>query len=155
MTTPAIASRLPSIVSCLIGLLLATGFGYGAWMWTADHRHMQAVGRATEGTIVGRREDRGRGRGVSGGEQYVSWRPVFRFPAAEGTSVEAVAQQRMEPDDIRVGRTMPIVYDPADPTQVYLATALAKGPGFTPWLLGGVALSIGAASLFFLRRSRR
>ena len=47
------ARRAPVLIACVIGLLLALGFAYGAWVLASDHLHMVAVGRITDGTIVG------------------------------------------------------------------------------------------------------
>ncbi len=149
------APRWPVTLAYVIGILIALSFLAGAWLLVEDNRHMTAVGVATDGTIVGRKEQRSRGRGAISGEQYVHYLPVFSYRTANGTPVEAASQHRMEPSDIHVGQAVRVIYDSGDITHVYLASFIEDGFGATPWLLGFFALLLGIPCLIQLWRRCR
>ncbi|QQS12821.1 MAG: hypothetical protein IPK81_00515 [Rhodospirillales bacterium] len=141
-------------LACAIGLALAIGFAYGAWMREAERRHMSAVGVVAEAVVTGHKEVRGSGRGV-GGAQYVHYFPVVRFKTAAGAAVEAPLAQRLDLDQIKVGQVTRIVYDPAEPTRAHFAETVAAGVDGTAIYLAVAAIVIGVAcaALLFRRRA--
>ncbi|MEU8268354.1 DUF3592 domain-containing protein [Sphaerisporangium sp. NPDC049002] len=85
-----------------------------------------------------RRARRGRGQvvrlravrtGGSGRERRHSavYHPVLRFTTDDGELVEAESPVGGDPPPARPGDRVPIIYDPADPAQVRIDTALGGG----------------------------
>lgn len=154
---PAARPLLPYLAACVIGLLLALGFGYGAWITAGEHRHMVLVGKVADGTITGHKEVRHTGR--RGTYLSTTYHPTFRYRIGNGREVEGTVPQALDPGEIEIGRVVRVIYDPAEPTAVHLASAIEAGPGATPWSLGAAALAAGIASAAgasrLWRRARR
>lgn len=153
-TTPQPAGRRVALVlACIIGFALAGSFAFAAWMKLDEQRHIRAVGKTTDGTIVGEQEVRTTGR--RGSVLSITYRPTFRFRTADGKDVEATATDKMERAEIVPGRVMRVLYDPADPSYVRIASVVEEDDGSLPWILGGVALLAAAFSIFAATRIMR
>ena len=125
-----------------LGLALALGLAWATLGMVQDYRRMAGNGIAAEGRMTGSvREVRSSGRG-----RTTSHYPGFSFRTAEGRIVLATSADAVEPGEIRAGRVMPLLYDPADPSVIRLAKAVGDGPGALPWLLGGLSLLLGGAA---------
>ncbi|WP_431284463.1 DUF3592 domain-containing protein [Humitalea sp. 24SJ18S-53] len=143
-------TALPKRRLYIIGILIALGIGAGAASLVRDYVHMLTHGVTTEGRMTGRyREVTSTGRGHA-----VSLHPWFSYRTADGSIITATVSDAMDLADIRAGRTMPLRYDPADPSVLRLAEALEAGPGALPWILGGLALIVGGLSVFGLVTGR-
>jgi hypothetical protein len=145
--------RLPYVFACVIGLALAAGFAFSAWMLASDQLHMAAIGKITEGTITGYKEVRNTGR--RGSYLSTTYHPTFRYRTEDGKTVEGTVLDSLERDEIKVGQVMRVMYDPAHPTDVRLASAVEAGLGTNIWMLGGAALLMGVGSVIVLLRLRK
>jgi hypothetical protein len=136
----------------VIGLLIGLGFGWWAWIMYDSHRHMVASGVTTEGTMTGGyRETRTTRRGAT---TSVTYSPAFRYRTADGRTVEGIVEETMDRGEIRPGRALAVMYDPANPTTVRLASAVGEGPGRAPWVLGGLALLFALPCAYALATGR-
>ncbi|WP_426956650.1 DUF3592 domain-containing protein [Muricoccus radiodurans] len=134
----------------LVGLLIALGLGYGALDIVLDHRSMARNAIPTEGRMTG-----GYRQVTSGRSRSTSYYPTFSYWTADRRVVLGTVSDEMDQSDIRAGRTLPLRYDPQDPTKVRLASALEGGPGVLPWILGGLAILMAAISVIPLVTGRR
>jgi hypothetical protein len=75
-------------------------------------------------------------------------RPVVRFQPAGGAELEARAQTA--PGLVRVGDTVAVRYDPAQPGRAELETWVQQGGNGILLVLGGCALAVVAALLMAL-----
>ncbi|HEX2891450.1 DUF3592 domain-containing protein [Vineibacter terrae] len=146
-------SRGAVLAACVIGLLLALSFAYGAWTLAADRLHMIAVGLPADGTMIGHKEVRHTGR--RGDYLATTYHPTFSYRVQDGGTAQGTTLDSLDREEIRVGRVMRVVYDPADPGHVRLAESLERGFGSNVWLLGAAALLSGALSLIGLLWRRR
>ncbi len=152
------ARRWPHRVACALGLLIASGFAFAAWAVWDDHRSMTRAGIATDGTIL--RHEEVRRAEVRGGElrrgEEVTYRLTVRFRTTGGETVEGTAAPdiALPRAEVEPGRVMRVVYDPANPADIRLATALEQGPGAAPWMLAGFALAVGVPCAVGLFRRR-
>ncbi len=148
--SPAVRKpRLPYLLAGAIGLALAVGFGYAAWVKVEEGWHWAAVGKLTDGTITGHKEIPRTGRR---GYSYTTYHPTFRYRVDDGTEVEGTVAERFDPVDIEVGQVMRLIYDAGNPTDVHIASAIEDGLAFEPWYMGSLALAIGIASMIGLFR---
>jgi hypothetical protein len=121
-----------------LGLL----FAWYTWSRIDDHRALSSRGVKADAVVAGYEDVRGK--------YGMTYYPVFRF-AAEGRPVQATSGAAADPSELRRGQRVVVVYDPADPSRVRHADALAAGLGPTPWVTGLLALLMfGLASLFVL-----
>ena len=146
-------SRGAVLAACMIGLLLALSFAYGAWTLAADRLHMIAAGLPADGTMIGHKEVRHTGR--RGDYLATTYHPTFSYRIRDGRVVQGTTLDSLDRGEIRVGQVMRVVYDPSDPSHVRLAEALEHGFGSNVWLLGAAALQTGTLSLIGLIRRRR
>ena len=82
-------------------------------------------------------------------EGYDSLFATVRFRLADGSEVEAETMTNVGADDA-VGKPVDVRYDPADPTQMDLASSPARIAG---WALVGVGLLLGLIGLLILLAS--
>lgn len=140
------AQPAPKRPILLAAIFLAAGVGLSvlAWLPVAEVRHLAANGVRAEARVYSVEEHRR--RGVS------TYYPIFVFRTADGRVTRersAVSVSSLEP--YRGGRTVEVVYDPADTSTVRPAASVAEGPGALPWIFGGFALAafgLGALVLF-------
>ncbi|MGG5817540.1 DUF3592 domain-containing protein [Falsiroseomonas sp. HW251] len=127
---------------------LALLFGWFTWASVDEYRALFVRGVQTEAVVAGYEDVRGK----YGWTHY----PIFRF-AVDGRQVEGTSRVGADPAELRRGQRVKVVYDPAAPTHVRHAAALAEGMGATPWVTGILALlCLGVATLFLLpARTRR
>lgn len=140
--------RLVRAFACVVVLLLGLGFAVGAWLVVAEQRRLEAAGETVEGIVTrieSRRDTRFRSRAME-------HRPVLRFRTRQGTDVETVAGDRIQPDAMRAGEAVRVTYDPADPSAPRLASMVEAGPGATPWTLAALAVLLVLAGGWGLRR---
>lgn len=138
---------------CVLGLLIAFGLGWGGLAAVQDHQRTVASGVEVEGRMTGGYREvtsRRGGRVVS-----VNYYPAFSYRAAEGRIALGTSSDAIERTEMWVGRTMPLLIVPGDPPVVRIAAAVTAGPGAAPWILGGLALVVGALSAIGLLRRRR
>ena len=117
-------------------------FGCFAWSQASGHLALTSRGQRAEATILRYEEVRGR--------RSTSWYPVLQFATAEGRKVEATSGVSADPAALPRGRRLPVLYDPADPSNVRPAAAVEAGMGVTPWILGGMAVLMFAGAAVFL-----
>jgi hypothetical protein len=138
---------------CVLGLLIAFGLAWGGWAVVQDHQRVAASGVEVEGRMTGGYREvtsRRGGRVVS-----TSYYPTFSYRTADGRISLGTVSDAIERNEIRAGRTMPLLMVPGDPPVVRIAAEVAAGPGALPWVLGGLALALGVPSaLGLLRRCR-
>jgi hypothetical protein len=143
--TPAAPPRRPVL---LAAILAAVGLGLGvlAWSQIADHRHLAAAGVRAEAQVVS--VDEHRQRGVS------SFTPTFMFRTADGRVVRERSTESLTSNaEFAGGRRVAVVYDPANPSLVKLASSLDGGVGALTWIIGGFALAcFGLTGLALFRR---
>lgn len=136
-----------------VGMLVACGLCWSAWATVRDHQRaarsdMQVAGHMTGGY---------QGLQSRRGSQVVStiYYPVFSYQIAEGRLEIGTASDSVARDEIEAGRTMTLRLVQERPTIVRLAAKMPAGVGPAPWILGGLACSLGLASLIGMIGSRR
>jgi hypothetical protein len=120
-------------------------FAWFTWASVDEYRALTARGVQAEALVAGYEDVRGK----HGTTHY----PVFRF-AVDGRQVEGTSRVGADPAELRRGQRVKVVYDPAQPTHVRHATALAAGMGATPWVTGILALLCLALAAVFLLPAR-
>ncbi|WP_248959307.1 DUF3592 domain-containing protein [Sphaerisporangium perillae] len=117
----------------IIGTVLAV-LGSAVVLHTRDFRRRA---RRAQAQVVRLRAYR---TGASRRERRNSavYHPVLRFTTAEGERVEAESPVGSNPPPARAGERVRILYDPADPAQVRIDSAMGGG-----MLLGGVFIGAG------------
>jgi hypothetical protein len=107
-------------------------------------RRFQRIAQRTKGRIVSLDTTR---RGATGGWQVSStgYYPTVRFTTAEGQEVTAQSHFGSNPPPGRVGETVGVLYDPADPKRVRVDTMLGRGGIIGPIFVGIGAVLIVAA----------
>ena len=95
-------------------------------------RAIRRGGVRTQGTVVDKRSD------VSGG----SYAPVIRFATQDGRTVEFVSNM-YTPFVPKVGKQVPVVYQPSKPERAILDTALGT------WVIPTMGLVIGVGLCLF------
>ena len=117
-------------------------FAWFTWSRFDEYLALTSRGVAAEAVVAGYEDVRGK----YGWTHY----PILRF-SVDGKPVQATSRVGADPAELRRGQRVGIVYDPAAPTRAQQATAVATGPGATPWVTGILALlCFGVASLFLL-----
>ena len=92
---------VPFLAACFVppGLLLA---------WVQVKRARVAAWLRTEGTVIEMRPPGRRGRTLA---------PVVRFATEQGQECVHTSRAGSSPRGYRVGETVPVVYDPSDPSR--------------------------------------
>ncbi|MCK8787536.1 DUF3592 domain-containing protein [Roseomonas sp. NAR14] len=151
---PAAPPRRPSVWACVASLLIAVALFVGAAILVRDYRHMSRDGIPVEGRMTGsyERVTHTRNGSVTG----TDYNPSFSYLTREGATVIGTVPDSVDYAEIRPGRTMALRYDPENPKDVRLASALEGGPGVLPWLFAGLGVLVAWFSvrglLPFLRR---
>jgi len=146
---PAAPASKPPRRPILLGVIFAlvgAGLAALAWSMVADVRRLAASGVRVEAQVV--TVDEFRRRGVS------SYVPTFVFRTADGRVVRERSSETLSSmDEFSGGRRVTVIYDPADPSRVRLASSVAAGAGVLPWIIGGFALAAFAlAGVVFFKR---
>lgn len=96
--------------------------------------------RSGQGEVIRLRAGR---KGVAQANRVkVVFYPTLRFTTAEGKRVEAESPVGSNPPPAQRGERVPILYDPADPTQVRVDSVMGRGT-----IGGGVLIGMGVLLL--------
>jgi Protein of unknown function (DUF3592) len=149
--------RVPSVTGLglvLIGLMLLGGIlvGFGFKM-LADTRRFLATAEPAKGVVV-RVDKRVRSERVGSGDS-AHWANVTRnFPIVEfRTSREQVAQFQADDGSLRVGDSVGLVYDPANPRKARLDKWGNRWAGPLAFWGAGLALVVMASATYLLSRA--
>lgn len=141
-TSTANRPQVWAVLVIVLGLLLT---GRGVWDMTQAFE-FAAGGIATEGRLTGITSvNQGRGR--------VAYYARVRY-VADGKSMAATTEDRIEPDQYKIGDTVRLSYLSTSPERVRTADTAGK-IGFFAWLALGLGLAIGGGGVFWLVRTRR
>jgi hypothetical protein len=116
-----------------------------------EHRRFLHTAVRVPGTVTALRTEYS--SSSSSSTRSVVYRPVLRFTTVDGRIVETASPFAANPAPARVGASLPVLYDPADPTKARQAGAGGSGTFhgviFTAGgLLFGVIGVIGDLSTF-------
>ncbi|GAA4494026.1 hypothetical protein GCM10023191_032460 [Actinoallomurus oryzae] len=116
-----------------------------------EHRRFLHTAVRVTGTVTALRTEYS--SSSSSNTRSVVYRPVLRFTTVDGRIVETASPFAANPAPARVGASLPVLYDPADPTKARQAGAGGSGTFhgviFTAGgLLFGVIGVIGDLSTF-------
>ncbi|HYF09741.1 MAG TPA: DUF3592 domain-containing protein [Acetobacteraceae bacterium] len=133
----------------LIGLALAAGLGFAwlAWQPVAELRRLAATGVRVEARVPSVEEQRRR----SGSTYY----PILVFRASDGRVVRERSAVAVASPQAYLGRTVTVVYDPANPSSARPLDTLADGAGAAPWIAGSLAVLAFALAGFLMLAPRR
>ncbi|GAA2165665.1 DUF3592 domain-containing protein [Actinomadura napierensis] len=81
-----------------------------------EHRRFLRTALRVPGTVTALRTEHSSSGSSSNGPQVV-YRPVLRFTTMDGRIVETASPFAANPAPARVGASLEILYDPADPTK--------------------------------------
>jgi len=131
------------LVVLLTLLPLAVGIGLIVYGLSRGQkaRQLERTGERVQGVVVDNQmESRTQGR--------ITFRPIVRFRTLAGVETTAVAEQPSFRSHV-VGTSVPVVYDPADPSR---ASVLGRGSGASGLVVMGViVIVIGlCGAVFFL-----
>ena len=142
-----------AVIILAVGLVMLFA---GVRLRAAARRFMRRAER-TRGEIVSLRSSWSSGAAGSSGigqealaaptttRRTRSWFPTVAFTTASGDRVTAEAPVGTNPPAGRVGDTVAMLYDPADPAQIRIDTVLGRGslPGTIGVWLGAILVAIG------------
>jgi hypothetical protein len=104
--------------------------------------------RAT-GVVVALRENRSVTEQRTSRQVKITYAPVVRFTTPDGRPVEFASRTSSAPAGYRVGESVPVSYDPADPQQ-RAEIAGYREMGLPGTLMGGFGLLFAAVGAFAL-----
>ncbi len=135
------------VVFCAVGLIFVA---QGLVMLTRARRFARRAVRTTGAVVdLARRWSNPGGPGSTGSYLYV---PVVRFATADGQAVQFQSSTGTSWRSRRVGQTVPVLYDPANPRDARIDTFLATGclpVGFT--VFGVLFVALGGAILLVMQ----
>lgn len=91
-----------------------------------EHRRFLHTAVRVPGTVTALRTEHS-SSSSSSGTRSVVYRPVLRFTTVDGRIVETASPFASNPAPARVGASLPVLYDPADPTKARQAGAGGSG----------------------------
>ncbi len=144
-TRTATTPKRPVLLA-LIFAAAGLGLAVLAWSLIAGSRDLAAKGVRTEAQVVAVDEHGRRGS--------FSYTPTFMFRTADGRLVRhRSTESTSSKEELGGGRRVSVIYDPADPSKVRLASSVAAGPGVLPWIFAGLAVvAFGLAGVAAFRR---
>ncbi len=151
LASPAANSQpeLVPAIFCAVGLVFVA---LGLALLTRQRRFARRAARTT-GTVVelARRWSRSTwgGVGVTGNALYF---PVVRFTTADGQAIQVQSSTGTSWRSCRVGQTVPVLFDPANPHDARIDTFLATGclPTFFV-AFGALFVALGVAILWVMQ----
>jgi Protein of unknown function (DUF3592) len=143
------SGRTFTIIGVVFGLIGVVVLGVGTALAVSTAR-FQASAERTEGTVVALSE---RTSTSSGGGSSTSWYPTVEY-TVDGRPYSFDSPVGANPPAYAEGDTVPVAYDPADPSDAQIASFWSAY--FAPMVLGGLGIvftPIGVALLVVGRRS--
>jgi hypothetical protein len=147
MNAPLPATRGRPWIIALLAAAAGLGFAWLAWQPIGEARHLAASGVRTEARVNTVEEQRRR----SGS----TFHPVFVFRTPDGRVVRERSAVAVDSPQPYLGRTVTVVYDPANTATVRSLESLQAGAGSTPWIAGALSLLAFAFAGFLMRPLRR
>ncbi|MFB9835668.1 DUF3592 domain-containing protein [Actinoallomurus acaciae] len=92
-----------------------------------EHRRFLHTAIRVPGTVTELRTEYSSSSSSSSSTRSVVYRPVLRFTTMDGRIVETTSPFAANPAPARVGASLPVLYDPADPTKARQAGTGGSG----------------------------
>lgn len=128
--------------------LLGAGLLAGGLYWARQNQSLVAEGSRAEGTVVSLID--------TGSGSKRKWKPLVRFVAADGRSVEFTTSTSSSPPAYSVGERVRVLYRASSPEEAAIDGFLALWLG--PLILGGVGagfLGIGGGMIVYAKARAR
>lgn len=131
-------------------LLLALGV---ALLWFGISQYLAGrayTGGRAPGTVISLRENRDTSETSKGRKLHITFSPVVRYTSAEGQTREFTSHHGSSPPEYSVGQTVPVTYNPSDPTKVEIDGFMERG--FIEVVSGGLGLVLCILGIIILFR---